>query len=199
MATFGYELTVTITRRLGNQDTGTAKSSNLFNGQVTTVVQIPRGVTETDPVKYDVTIKSSFGGVVRRLLTAQGNGAPTLPNATQSVANTSLTQIPDTCFPTVGVTGLAFTPGSGTTPDSVNITWNASRSLTDCLGSLRVLISVEVKRADNSIGRGIIQPTVANANVVLSGPPGTPVSFIVRVSAETSLGQQFQVNKKGEF
>jgi hypothetical protein len=75
---FGYELTVTITRRFGRQDTGTAKSSNIFSGKITTVVQIPRAAAETDPVKYDVTISTTFGGVMRRTLTAQGNGAPAL-------------------------------------------------------------------------------------------------------------------------
>lgn len=196
---FGYELTVTITRRLGHQDTGTAKSSNIFSGQITTVVQIPRAVAETDPVKYDVTIKTTFGGVARRTLTAQGNGAPALAAATQTFANSSLVPLPDNCFPSVSITGLSFTPGSGATPDAVTINWTANRSPGDCFTGPRVFISVEVNRPDNSTGRGATQPNANSITVNLSGTPATPVSFIVRVSAETSLGQQFQVNKKGEF
>jgi len=196
---FGYELTVTITRRFGHQDTGTAKSSNIFSGQITTVVQIPRAVAETDPVKYDVTIKTTFGGQARRTLTAQGNGAPALAAATQTFANSSLVPMPDNCFPSVSITGLSFTPGSGATPDAVTIDWTANRSPSDCLTGPRVLISVEVKRPDNSIGRATTQPNANRITINLSGAPAAPVSFTVRVTAETSLGQQFQVNKKGEF
>jgi len=196
---FGYEIKVTITRRLGHQDTGTAKSSNIFSGQTTAVVQIPRGVTETDPVKYDVTINSTFGGQTRRTLTAQGNGAPALAAATQTFAISSLVPVPDNCLPSVSITGLSFTPGSGTTPDAVTIDWTASRSPSDCLNGPKVLISVEVKRPDNSIGRATSQPNANSITVNLSGAPAAAVSFVVRVSAETSLGQQFQVNRKGEF
>jgi hypothetical protein len=196
---FGYEIKVTITRRLGHQDTGTAKSSNIFSGQITTVVQIPRGVTETDPVKYDVTINTTFGGVARRTLTAQGNGAPTLAAATQTFANSSLVPLPDNCFPSVSITGLSFTPGSGTTPDAVTIDWTANHPPSDCFIGPKIFISVEIKRPDNSTGRGATQPNATSITVNLSGAPAAPVSFIVRVSAETSLGQQFQVNKKGDF
>ena len=205
---FGYELTVTITRRFGHQDTGTAKSNNIFSGTITTVVQIPRGAAETDPVKYDVTINTTFGGLTRRTLVAQGNGAPALASATQTFANSRLgssfqnfggNTTTDNCFPSVSITGLSFTPGSGATPDAVTIDWTASRSPSDCLTGPKVFISVEVKRPDNSTGHGALQPSANSITVNLSGAPAAPVSFIVRVSAETSLGQQFQVNKKGEF
>jgi hypothetical protein len=106
---------------------------------------------------------------------------------------------PDSCFPSVSITGLSFTPGSSSTPDSVTIDWTASHSPSDCLSGPRVFISVEVKRADHSTGRASTQPNANSITVNLSGAPAAPVSFIVRVSAETSLGQQFQVNKKGEF
>ena len=207
---FGYELSVTITRRFGHQDTGTARSSNVFRGKITTVVQIPRGAAETDPVKYDVTINTTFGGLMRRTLTAQGNGAPALAAATQTLANSSFAPTnqqgfgggnatSDSCFPSVGITGLSFTPGSGPTPDAVTVDWTASHSPSDCFTGLRVSISVEVKHADNSTSRAATGATANSTTVNLSGAPATPVSFIVRVSAETSLGQQFQVNKKGEF
>jgi len=206
---FGYELTVKITRRLGHQDTGTTKSTNIFNGNIRAVVQIPRAVTETDPVAYDVTINTTFGGVTRRTLTVQGSGAPALAAATQTFANSTLepsvqqsfggNTTPDSCFPSVSITGLSFTPGSGATPDGVTIDWTANRSPLDCLSGPKVFISVEVKRADNSTGRGVTQPNANSITVNLSGSPVAPVSFIVRVSAETSLGQQVQVNKKGEF
>ena len=196
---FGYELTVTITRRLGHQDTGTTKSNNIFSGQITAVVQIPRGAVETDPVSYDVTINTTFGGSTRRTLTAQGNGAPALANATQTFANSSLVPLTDNCFPSVSITGLSFVAGSGATPDAVTVNWTASHSPSDCLGGLRVLISVDVKRPDNSTGHASTQAGAPSITLNLSGAPAAPVSFIVRVSAETSLGQQFQVNKKGEF
>ena len=206
---FGYELTVTITRRFGHQDTGTAKSSNIFSGKITTVVQIPRAAAETAPVKYDVTINTTFGGAMRRTLTAQGNGAPALAAVTQTFANFSLVQssqsnfggnpTPDNCFPSVSITGLSFTPGSGAAPDAVTIDWTASHSPSDCFIGPKVFISVEVKRADNSTGRGSTQPNANSITVNLSGASAVSVSFIVRVSAETSLGKQFQVNKKGEF
>ena len=183
----------------GHQDTGSAKSSNIFSGQLTTVVQIPRGAAETDPVKYDVTINTTFGGVSRRTLTAQGNGAPALGAATQTFANSSLVPVPDSCFPIVSITGLTFTPGSGATPDAVTIDWTAIRAPSDCLFGPKVSISVEVKRPGNSTGRASAQASANSTRVNLSGTPAAPVSFIVRVTAETSLGQQFQVNKKGDF
>ena len=205
---FGYELTVTITRRFGHQDTGTAKSSNIFRGKITTIVQIPRGAAETDPVKYDVTINTTFGGLARRTLIAQGNGAPALASATQTFANISLAQssqqgfgsnTTSDCFPSVSITALSFTPGSATTPDAVTIDWTAIRAPSDCLSGPKVSISIEVKRPDNSTGRASAQASANSTRVNLSGTPTAPVSFIVRVIAETSLGQQFQVNKKGEF
>ncbi len=196
---FGYEIKVTITRRLGHQDTGTTKSSNIFSGQLTTVVQIPRGVTETDPVKYDVTINTTFGGVARRTLTAQGNGAPVLASATQTFANSSLVPLPDNCFPSVSITGLTFTAGSGATPDAVTIDWTANHPPSDCFLGPKIFISVEVKRPDNSTGRASTQANATSMTLNLSGAAAAPVSFTVRVSAETGLGQQFQVNKKGEF
>ena len=206
---FGYELKVTITRRLGHQDTGTAKSSNIFNGEITTIVQIPRETLETDPVAYDVTFNTTFGGTMRRILTAQGNGAPSLAAATQTFANFNLAQssqqsfggntTPDNCFPSVSITGLSFTQGSGATPDAVTIAWTASNSPSNCFNGPKVFISVEVKRPDNSTGRGSTQPNANSITVNLSGASAASVSFIVRVSAETSLGKQFQVNQKGEF
>lgn len=194
----GYEVIVTITRKFGHQDTGTIKGTNTFSGLVTTVVQIPRAAAETDPVKYDVTINTTFGGVTRRILTAQGNGAPALATATQTFANSSLVPLPDSCFPSVSITSLSFTPGSGATPDTITVNWTADRSPSDCF-RLGVFISVEVKRADNSTGRAGTQPTANSLTLSLSGAPAAPVSFIVRVSAETRLGQQVQVNQKGEF
>ncbi len=211
---FGYELTVTITRRFGHQESGTAKSSNTFRGMITAVVQIPRATLETDPVSYDVTIKTTFGGLNRRTLIAQGNGAPALSAATQTFATSSLGQTfqqsfgqqnfsgnttTEDCIPSVSITGLSFTPGSGATPDAVTIGWTANRSPSDCFNGPKVFISVDVKRADNSTGHGATQPGANSITMNLSGAPGVPVSFIVRMSAETSLGQQFQVNKKGEF
>lgn len=196
---FGYELTVTITRKFGNKDTGTAKSSNIFIGSVTTIVQIPRATLETDPVAYDVTIKTTFGGQLRRTLTAQGNGAPALAAATQTFANSSLVQMIDTCFPSVSISGLSFTPGSGATPDNVTIDWTANRAPTDCFFGPKVFISVDVKRPDGSTGRASIQPNANSITMNLSGAPAAPVSFIVRVSAETSLGRQIQVTRKGDF
>src|SRR5206468_3012960 len=161
---FGYELTVTITRRFGHQDTGTAKSSSIFSGQITALVQIPRANLETDPVAYDVTINTTFGGRNSRTLIAQGNGAPALASATQTFVAGSIGQSfqqgfggnfggnapTNDCFPSVGISGLSFTPGSGSTPDAVTIDWTASRSPADCFLGPRVVISVEVKQADNS-------------------------------------------------
>ena len=51
----------------------------------------------------------------------------------------------------------------------------------------------------NSTGRASAQPNAPSITVNLTGGPAAPVSFIVRVSAETSPGSQFQVNKRGEF
>jgi hypothetical protein len=196
---FGYELTVTVTRRLGHQDTGTARSTNIFSGQITTVVQIPRAALESEPVKYDVTINTTFGGSARRTLTVQGNSAPALAGATQTFANTSLVPLPDNCFPSVSITGLSFTAGSGSTPDAVTVNWTANHPPSDCFFGPRVFVSVEVKRPDNSTGRASTQPSANTVTLNLSGAPAAPVSFVVRVSAETSLGLQFQVNKKGDF
>jgi len=47
---FGYGVTVTIKRKHGNQDSGTASGSGVFLGRITAVVRIPRDTLETDPV-----------------------------------------------------------------------------------------------------------------------------------------------------
>jgi len=65
-------------------DSGTASGSGVFLGRITAVVRIPRDTLETDPVSYDATINTTFGGLARTTAKVAGSGAPSLSGGSRA-------------------------------------------------------------------------------------------------------------------
>jgi hypothetical protein len=199
--TFGYEVTVKIKRRLGHEDSGTFKTGILVKGEVKTPVKIPRGNLETDPVSFEVTVKTTAGAVLRKTLHVSGTGAPSLAGATQTFTQNSTVLMPAGCYPSLQVSAINFIPGSGATLDKVTINWGAGSPPLACFDPPRVSILVRVTRPG---GASVSVPAnfdvgATNATLTLPGAPGAVASFDVFVTAISGAVLDKTDTKSGNF
>lgn len=190
---FGNEVTVKIKRRLGNEDSGTAKSTTISDGNdvVTNNITIPRATLETDPVSYEVKVRTTAGMVITRTARLTGTGAPSLSAATQTFTNHStIPSLVSTCGPTLQVSALNFFPGAGPKPDRVTINWAAGLPpAAACLEAPKVTIAVHVTRPNGVVdsGQANLDPGGTTASITLPGTPGSVTSFEVFVTASTGV------------
>ncbi len=201
--TFGYEVTVKIKRRLGHEDSGTFKTGILVKGEVKTPVKIPRGNLETDPVSFEVSVKTTAGAVLRKTLHVSGTGTPTLAGATQTFTKNSTVLMPDGCYPRLQVSAINFIPGSAAraTPDKVTINWDALSPLLACFDPPRFSILVRVTRPG---GASVSVPAnfdvgTTNATLTLPGAPGAVASFDVFVTAISGAVLDKTDTQSGKF
>jgi hypothetical protein len=184
---FGYELTVKIKRRLGNEDSGKVIKREIVAGTNTTIVRIPRGTLETDPVSFTATLKTTAGAVQTFNRVITGLGVPSLVGATQSTnKHSTVPNISTNCFPALSVTAINFIPGSGTTPDNVAINWAGSGPTSDaCKEFPRFAIKVLVRRTAGNIdtSQTVFSPDSTSAQLALPGAPGGIVGFNVTLTA----------------
>jgi hypothetical protein len=187
---FGYEVTVKIKRKNGHEDTGTSKSATVVNGNqlLTDVITIPRGLLETDPVSFDVKVRTTVGLVMTQTDRLTGNGAPLLMNATQKfTAHTTVSNVLGTCFPILQVPALDFLPGSGSTPDRVTIGLHTAlpQLAESCFDQPRVSITVRATRPNGVVDTGQANVAAGNTSttISLSGTPGGVASFEIVASA----------------
>jgi len=187
---FGYEVTVKIKRHNGHEDTGKSKSALVVNGNqvITEIITIPRGLLETDPVSFEVKVRTTVGVVMTQTDHLTGNGAPVLMNSTQKfIGHTTVPNQLGTCFPLLQVPALNFLPGSGATPDQVTIGLHAGlpQLAESCFDQPKVSITVHAARPNGVVDTG--QANVAAGNttttIPLSGTPGSVASFEIVVSA----------------
>ena len=198
---FGYEVTVKIKRRLGHEDSGTFKTGVLPKGEIKTIVKIPRGTLETDPVSFEAKVKTTAGSVLRKTLHVSGTGAPTLAGATQTFTKNSTLPMPDGCYPRLQVSAINFIPGSGATPDKVTINWDALSPLLACFDPPRFLILVHVTRPGGtpvSVQANFAAGTT-NATLTLPGAPGAVASFDVFVTAVSGAVLDKTDTQSGKF
>ena len=203
---FGDEVTVKVKRRLGHEDSGGFKSSVAINGNqvLTTLVTIPRATLETDPVSFEVKVRTTVGTVLTRTARLTGNGAPSLSTATQTFSqHSSLTDVEDACFPTVQVSALNFLPGAGPKPDrvTINLAAGLSPAAADCFGSPKVSILVRVTRPNGVVdtGQASLDPAGTSASITLPGTPGSVASFEVLVTAGTGFVTEKSSISSGSF
>lgn len=206
IAPFGYEVTVKVTRKNGHQDSGKSKKALVVNGNqvLTDVITIPRGLLETDPVSFEVKVRTTVGVVMVQTDRLTGNGPPVLMNSTQKF--TGHTTVPiqlGTCFPILQVPALGFLPGSGSTPDQVTIGLHAvlPQLAESCFDPPKVSVVVRATRPNGVVDAG--QANVAAGNttttIPLSGTPGSVASFEVIVSATVGSVIEKTVTSTGVF
>jgi hypothetical protein len=203
---FGYEVTVKVKRHNGHEDTGTSKKATVVNGSqaLTDVVTIPRGLLETDPVSFDVKVRTTIGLVMTQTDHLTGNGPPVLMNATQKFTpHSSVANVLGTCFPLLQVPALDFLPGSGSTPDRVTIGLHTGlpQLAESCFDQPKVSITVRATRPNGVVDTA--QANVAAGNttttIPLSGTPGTIASFEIIVSATAGSVIEKSVTSTGVF
>jgi hypothetical protein len=185
---FGYEITVKIKRRLGNEDSATVTKREFIasNPHIKTIVRIPRATLETDPVSFIATLKTTVGAVLTKRLVVSGNGAPSLAGATQnSTRNSTIPDTPVGCYPLLNVSAINFIPGSGATPDNVSVNWGAGLPSTACFDPPRFTVAAHVTRPGGQVDKvqTVFSPGSSNATLQLSGTPGAVISFHVVIEA----------------
>ena len=189
---FGYELTVKIKRRLGNEDTGKVIKREIVSGTNTTIVTIPRGTLETDPVSFTATLKTTAGSVQTFNRVITGLGVPSLAGATQSTnQHSTVPNVSASCFPSLSVSAINFIPGSGTTPDNVAINWAAGVVNALCNEKPRFKVKVIVKRPAGNVDT--VETIIAanspqgtnsiNAQLQLPGAASGATNFNVTITA----------------
>jgi hypothetical protein len=205
---FGHEVTVKIRRRGGNEDVGTVKGALATgaNNVVSSNVYIPRATLETDPVSYEVKVRTTAGAVIASTVRLTGNGSPTLSGATQTTSN-HIT-IPSlnfgTCGPTLQVSALNFIPGAGPKPDRLTIslaTGLPPAAAGSCFDPPKVSIIVRLTRPN-----GVVDTAQANvdaggttANITLPGTPGSVASFEILVTASIGSVVEKSSTQSGNF
>jgi hypothetical protein len=203
---FGYEVTVKVTRKNGHQDAGKSKRATVVNGNqlLTDIITIPRGFLETDPVSFEVTLRTTVGLVMTQTARLTGNGPPVLQSATQNFTHhTTVPNVLGTCTPFVQVPALDFLPGSGATPDRVTIGLHTGlpQLAESCFDAPKISIAVRVTRPNGVIDTG--QANIAAGNttttISLSGVPGAIASFEIIVSATAGSVIEKTVTGSGAF
>jgi hypothetical protein len=177
-----FDVALTVTRKLGHQDSGTARVMGDLGTQLQRNIQVPRAALETDPQSYQVEVRGPIVGFFNASARATGSGPPALTAASLS----SSTSVPLTgpCVPTFAVTALSL--GSFGTGEAVNVSWNLVPP--PCMRTN--LFSVQVKLVDvdgKSIVRAVSAPaTATSAQVALGQAAGQVATFEVVVSTQLS-------------
>ncbi len=202
---FGNEVTVKIKRRLGNEDSGSAKSSTVSDGNdtVTNNIKIPRANLETDPVSFEVKVRTTAGMVMTRTAQLKGNGAPSLSGATQTFNNHStIPNLFSTCGPTLQISALDFFPGAGPKPDRVTINWAAGLPpAASCLEPPKISIVIRLTRPNGvvDLGQANLAAGITSTTIAVSGTPGAVASFEILVTASTGVVLEKVSNSSGPF
>jgi len=203
---FGYEVTVKIKRHNGHEDSGASKKSLVVNGNqvLTDVITIPRGLLETDPVSFEVKVRTTVGVVMTQTDRLTGNGPPVLMNSTQKFTpHTTVPNVLGTCFTLLQIPALDFLPGSGSTPDRVTIATHTGlpQLAESCFDQPKVSITVRATRPNGVVdtGQANVPAGDTTTTIPLSGTPGTVASFEIVVSATAGSVIEKSVTSTGVF
>lgn len=202
---FGSEVTVKIKRRFGHEDVQTSKGSSGsdWNDTVTHNVYFHRDTLETDPVSFEVKVRTTAGAVLTRTAQLKGNGAPSFSAATQTFTHHS--SIPGqltTCFPSLQVSALDFFPGAGPKPDRITINWAAGLPpVASCLEPPKISVIVRLTRPNGvvDVGQANINAGSTTATIALPGTPGAVASFEILVTASTGVVLEKVSTSNGPF
>jgi hypothetical protein len=198
---FGYELTVKIKRRLGNEDSGKVIKREIVAGTNTTIVRIPRAHLETDPVSFTATLKTTAGAVQTFNRVVTGLGVPSLAGATQSTNKHSTVAGLASCFSSVDISAINFIPGAGATPDNVTINWSANTAINVCFDPPRFSLLVRVKRVNGTIDKSqtTFSPGSTTATLQISGTPGPIEGFNITLTAISGNVVEKTSTQSGNF
>jgi len=158
---------------------------------------------ETDPVSFDVTLRTTVGVVMTQTDRLTGNGPPVLMNATQKFTpHASVPNVLGTCLTLLQVPALDFLPGSGATPDRVTISLHSGLpQIAECFDQPKVSVSVRATRPNGVVDTG--QANVAagdtTTTIPLSGTPGAVVSFEIIVTATAGSVIEKAATSNGVF
>jgi hypothetical protein len=198
---FGYEITVKIKRRLGNEDSGTAFKREIVKGTTTTIVRIPRATLETDPVSFTATLKTTAGVVQTFNRVVTGTGVPSLAGATQTTNKHSTVAGLFNCSSSADISAINFIPGAGATPDNVTINWSANTSAAVCAEQPRISILVRVRRANSTVDQSqtTFSPGSTTATLQISGPPGGIEGFNITLTVVSGNVVEKSSTQSGNF
>jgi hypothetical protein len=191
-----FKLHLTVTRRLGHTDSATL--SSISGSSRNALVEVPRGVTETDPQSFDVTLDAnvSAGGQETSIQT-QGNGPPVLaPGGTRIGAGSA------SCQPSLAFDKLTFFPSSAG-KDTVGVFWKASLA-SPCIKFQKFNVNVRLTRADGRVETQSVDVTDGNVrSTAVDFPVGVTVeSYAITVRATTASAisfVSFSAHKAGNF
>lgn len=174
------------------------------NQLVTDIITIPRGLLETDPVSFEVKVRTTVGLVMTQTDRLTGNGPPVLMNSTQKFTpHTTVPNVLGTCFTLLQVPALNFLPGSGSTPDQVTIGLHSGlpQLAGSCFDQPKVSITVRVTRPNGVVdtGQANVPAGDTTTTIPLSGTPGTVASFDIIVSATAGSVIEKSVTSAGVF
>jgi hypothetical protein len=210
-AAAGFEVRVLVKRRFEHRDEAAVTKKEIVpaGSNVLTVVNIPRGVAETDPQTYIVTITTFSGGATQKRAIVNGAGLPNLSAATQTfqtfTSYPNLSTVAAECFPDVQITGLTFNSGNGTAPDSLTLNWNAATAAADCIGQvLFISLSARVRRANGTenvanIGENEISGNARTKTLQLGSSNSPVVSYKIVVAVSKRFGADVKGVESGNF
>jgi hypothetical protein len=210
-AAAGFAVRVFVKRRFEHRDEATVTKKEIVpaGSNVLTIVNIPRGVAETDPQAYIVTITTFSGGATQKRAVVTGTGLPNLSAATQTfqtfTSYPNLSTVAAECFPEVQVTGLTFVASGGAAPDSLTLNWNAASATADCIGQvLFISLSARVRRADGTqsvanVGESEISGNARTKTLQLGSSNSPVVSYKIVVAVSKRFGVDVKGVESGNF
>lgn len=210
-AAAGFEVRVKVKRHFNALDEGAKTTKEIIpaGSNVTTIVNIPRGLAATDPEHYAVTITINSGAATQKRAIVTGNGLPNLSAATQTfetfTSYPNISTVGADCFPDVKITGLTFTSGNGAAPDSLAINWNAATISADCFGpQLFISLSVRARRADGTrfvanFGENEFSQNARSKTVQLGTSNSPVISYKIVVAVSQRFGIELKALDNGSF
>ena len=181
----GYNVSVTVIRFLGGEDTGSASVGGSLLGSFTADVQVPRNHL-SQPVSCKIQIRGSGSGFGSKQARITGSGLPSMQSGTQTSGPSSGSEnFRPECLPNITITGLAYAQGSAGQKDSVTVTWTATQPVSPCLRILNFAVVVRLKRivGGESAGSSSTDSNANSATVQVSGGKGQINNFEVVVNA----------------
>ena len=210
-AAAGFDVHVFVKRRFEHRDEATVTKKEIVpaGSNVVTIVNIPRGVAETDPQSYIVTITTFSGGATQKRAIVNGTGLPNLSAATQTfqtfTSYPNLSTVAAECFPDVQVTGITFSSGNGAAPDSLALNWNAATAAAGCLGQvLFISLSARVRRANGAenvanVGENEISGNARTKTLQLGASNSPVVSYKIVIAVSKRFGVDVKAVESGNF
>src|SRR5438552_12940064 len=183
----GYNVNVTVIRSLGGEDSGSGAVTGGLLGGFSVDVQVPRNHLG-QPKSCKVQIKGSGYGFGSKQARITGSGAPSMESGTQTSGPSSGSEnFRSECLPSITITGLTYTPGSGGQKDSVTVNWTGTQPVSPCLRIINFGVVVRLRRvvAGDTVATVGTGANANSATVQLTAGKGQINTFEVTVEAQS--------------